>query len=303
VGECTVSANGFDFHVLEEGSGDRLALCLHGFPELGHSWRHQLPVLSDLGYRVWAPDLRGYGATRPRPTRRRDYLTSSLVDDVAAIIDASEASEVVLIGHDWGAALAWQFAVEQVRPLDRLVIMNVPHPARFFRQLRTLRQLRKSWYIFVFQLPWLPEWMLGRNDAEAVGKAFTDMAVHPERFDDDAIRPFRRAASEPGALRAMINWYRAIPFGMRDARRSDVPTIETPTLMLWGEQDTALGKELAVGTDEFVDDLTLRFLPDASHWVQQDQPDVVNAMLTAFLRGDAVPEHDTIRTPVGPNVE
>ena len=126
MGDRTVDANGFEFHVLEEGSGDRLALCLHGFPELGHSWRHQLPVLAELGYRAWAPDLRGYGATRPRPTRRRDYLTSLLVDDVAALIDAAHASEVVLIGHDWGAALAWQFAIEQVRPLDRLVRARGP---------------------------------------------------------------------------------------------------------------------------------------------------------------------------------
>lgn len=294
MGERTVTANGYDFHVLEEGSGDRLALCLHGFPELGYSWRHQLPVLAELGYRAWAPDLRGYGATRPRPTRRRDYLTSSLVEDVAALIDAAEASEVVLIAHDWGAALAWQFAIEQVRPLDRLVIMNVPHPACFFRSLKTFKQLRKSWYIFFFQLPWLPEWALGRKHAEAVGKAFTGMAVHPERFDDDAVKPYRDAASEPGALRAMINWYRAIPFGMRDAVGDDPPPIETPTLMVWGEQDAALGKELTEGTDEFVNDLTLRFLPDASHWVQQDQPEIVNAMLAAFLSGATVPEHDGI---------
>ncbi len=294
MGERTVTANGFDFHVLEEGSGDRLALCLHGFPELGISWRHQLPVLAELGYRAWAPDLRGYGATRPRPKRRRDYATALLVDDVAALIDAADASEVVLIGHDWGAALAWQFAIEQVRPFDRLVIMNVPHPARFLRQLRTLRQLRKSWYMFFFQLPRLPEWALGRNDAEAVGKAFTDMAVHPERFDEATIAVYRRAASEPGALRAMINWYRALPFGLREARTAEYPPIETPTLMVWGEQDTALGKELAEGTDAYVADLTLRYLPNASHWVQQDQPEVVNAMLSAFLRGDPIPEHDAV---------
>lgn len=290
----SVAANGFDFHVLEEGDGDRLALCLHGFPELGWSWRHQLPVLAELGYRAWAPDLRGYGATRPRPRRRRDYRTSLLVEDVAAIVDAAEASEVVLIAHDWGAALAWQFAIEQVRPLDRLVIMNVPHPQRMLEGLRTFRQLRKSWYMFFFQLPWLPEWALGRNGAEAVGAAFTDSAVHAERFDDDAIRPYRDAASEPGALRAMINWYRALPFELRAARVHRDTVITTPTLMVWGEQDIALGKELTDRTDELVSDLTLRFLPDASHWVQQDQPDVVNRMLVAFLRGETVPEHDDV---------
>ncbi len=120
------------------------------------------------------------------------------------------------------------------------------------------------------------------------------MAVHPERFDDEAVRPFREAASQPGALTAMINWYRALPLGLRDSVGSDPTPIETPTLMLWGEQDAALGKELTEGTDEFVDDLTLRYLPDSSHWVQQDQPDEVNAMLKAFLSGETVPEYDAI---------
>lgn len=290
--ERTITANGFDFRVLEDGDGDRLALCLHGFPELGYSWRHQLPLLAGLGYRAWAPDLRGYGATRPRPTRRRDYRVSLLVEDVAALIDAANASEVVLIAHDWGAAVAWQLAIERVRPLDRLVIMNVPHPVRMLEGLRTFRQLRKSWYMFFFQLPWLPEWALGRNGATAIGKAFTESAVHPERFDDDAVRPYREAASEPGALRGMINWYRALPFELRDVRRNRHEVVETPTLMIWGEQDIALGKELTERTDELVADLTLRFLPGASHWVQQDQPDVVNAMLAAFLTGEPVLEHD-----------
>jgi pimeloyl-ACP methyl ester carboxylesterase len=293
--ELTVPANGFDFHVHEAGAGDRLALCLHGFPELGFSWRHQLPVLADLGYRAWAPDLRGGGATRPRPARRRDYRTTDLIADVGALIDAAEPSETVLIGHDWGAALAWYAAIQRLRPLDRLVIMNVPHPARFQEGVRTLRQLRRSWYMFFFQLPWLPEWALGRNDAEAIGRAFGDMAVHRERFADDVLDVYRRAAREPGALRAMVNWYRGALLSARPLRRAGYPTVETPTLMVWGEQDTALGRELAEGTDAYVADLTLRFLPDASHWVQQDQPEIVNTMLTAFLRGEAVPEHDELR--------
>ena len=294
MGERTVTANGFDFHVHEAGDGDRLALCLHGFPELGFSWRHQLPVLADLGYRAWAPDLRGYGDTRPRPRRRRDYLTPLLVDDVAALIDAANPSETVLIAHDWGAALAWQFALQRERPLERLVIMNVPHPARFQAGLRTLRQLRKSWYMFFFQLPWLPEWALGRNDAEAVGRGFTEMAVHPEQFDDEVVAVYRQAAAQPGALRAMINWYRGLVLSGRALRKIGFPTIDTPTLIVWGEQDTALGKELVDGTDEYVTDLTVRFLPDASHWVQQDQPEIVNAMLAAFLRGSRVPEHNEV---------
>ncbi len=292
--ERTVAANGFDFHVTEAGGGERLALCLHGFPELGFSWRHQLPVLAELGYRAWAPDLRGYGATRPRPQRRRDYRTELLLDDVAALIDAAGPSETVLIGHDWGAALAWLFAMHRVRPLDRLVIMNVPHPAVMQRELRTLRQLRRSWYIFFFQLPWLPERALGRNGAQPIADVFRDMAVHPERFDDETIAVYRRAAAEPGALRAMVNWYRGLVLSSRRFRRLGTSTIETPTLMVWGEQDTALGIETTHGTGDHVTDLTLRYLPDASHWVQQDQPEIVSAMLTAFLRSEPVPEHDEV---------
>lgn len=293
----TVAAGGFDFHVEEAGSGDRLALCLHGFPELGYSWRDQLPVLAELGFRAWAPDLRGYGQTRPRPRRRRDYVTDALVEDVGALVDAAVADgadpeKTVVVGHDWGAALAWSFAINEVRPLERLVIMNVPHPELMLRSLRTFRQLRKSWYMFFFQLPWLPEFVLGRNDAEAIGKIFRDTAVHPDRFPDDVTAVYRQAASEPGALRAMINWYRSIPWGLRSALQQDEPTVATPTLLIWGEQDPALGVETTHGTEEFVGDLTVRYLPDASHWVQQDQPEVVNAMLAAFLRGEDVPEHD-----------
>jgi pimeloyl-ACP methyl ester carboxylesterase len=290
----TVSANGFEFHVNEAGDGDRLALCLHGFPELGFSWRHQLPVLAALGYRAWAPDLRGYGETRPRPKRRRDYRTPLLVDDVAALIDAADPSETVLIGHDWGAALAWSFAIRQVRPLDRLVIMNVPHPRRMEQGLRTLRQLRKSWYMLFFQLPWLPERLLGYNGAQPIGEAFSKMAVHPERFGDDVLDVYRQAAAQPGALRAMINWYRGLVLSWRQLQQTADATIDTPTLMVWGEQDTALGKELTEGTDQYVANLTLRYLPDASHWVQQDQPEIVNAMLSAFLRDESVPEHDEV---------
>ncbi len=292
--ERIVTANGFDFHVTEAGTGDRLALCLHGFPELGFSWRHQLPVLADLGYRAWAPDLRGYGETRPRPHRRRDYQTPLLVDDVAALIDAANPSETVLIGHDWGAALAWSFAIRQVRPLDRLVIMNVPHPKRMEQGLRTFRQLRKSWYMFFFQLPWLPERLLGHDGARPIGEAFSKMAVHPELFGDDVLDVYRHAAAQPGALRAMINWYRGLVLSWRQMQKTSDATIETPTLMVWGEQDTALGRELTDGTDQYVTNLTLRYLPDASHWVQQDQPEIVNAMLTAFLRGEPVPEYDQV---------
>ena len=152
-----IEANGQRFELAECGSGDRLALCLHGFPELNYSWRFQMPLLAAKGWRVWAPNMRGYGASS-KPKGVRAYALDHLSDDVATLIDASGAKEVMLVAHDWGALVAWHFACLKLRPLTRLVIMNVPHPRVSLREIKTWTQLRMSWYIFFFQIPRLPEW-------------------------------------------------------------------------------------------------------------------------------------------------
>mgnify|MGYP001135813291 CR=1 FL=1 len=279
----TVEANGFRFAVDQAGEGERLALCLHGFPESRFSWRHQLPLLARLGYRAWAPDLRGYGETEPKPQAVSAYLIDRLMEDVAALIDASGARTVTLIGHDWGAGLAWTFAANRVRPLERLVIMNVPHPAVMTAVLRrSFAQLRKSWYMFFFQLPGVPERMMTANDARAVRRAFHDMAVDKTHFTDDVLDRYARDAQRPGAMTAMINWYRAA-FRLRGKLAGPWDVIETPTLIVWGEEDAALGLELLDGTDAYVRDLTVRRLPNVSHWVQQEAPDKVNAILEEWL--------------------
>lgn len=292
-----VRANGLRFHVHSCGdpTSTKLAICLHGFPELGYSWRHQLPALADLGYRVWAPDLRGYGKT-DRPPHMQDYAIETLMEDVAQLIDAAGAESVLLIAHDWGAIIGWQFAIRRVRELEGLVIMNVPHPSVVETQRRNFRQLLRSWYILFFQIPWLPEFLLGRRGAKAVGDGMRRMAVHKERFPDEVLEVYRNAARQPGAARAMVNYYRALVRGggaMRQ-RKLGLPPIETPTLMIWGEQDIALGKELTYGTEQHVKQFTLRYLPNASHCVQQDDPDTVNAMLRAWLRGETVPEAPSV---------
>jgi pimeloyl-ACP methyl ester carboxylesterase len=285
------SVAGLRFHVAECGEGDRLALCLHGFPECWYSWRHQMPLLSELGYRVWAPDLRGYGETE-KPAALADYAIETLMDDVAALIDASGARSTTLIAHDWGAIIAWYFAMREVRPLDRLVILNVPHPFAALPAVRSWDQLRRSWYVLFFQLPWVPELLLASRGHRAIGEALRRTAVHPERFPDTVLEVFRRSAAQPGALTAMLNYYRAFIRGRGAARQRALGprTIETPTLMIWGEQDIALSRATTLGTDEFVSDLTLRYLPQASHWVQQDDPETVNRMLRTWLEDDAVPE-------------
>jgi pimeloyl-ACP methyl ester carboxylesterase len=286
-----IEANGLRFAVDEAGGGDRLALCLHGFPECWYSWREQLPLLAGLGYRAWAPDLRGYGESA-RPTAMRDYAIEALMDDVAGLIDAAAPRETLLVAHDWGAIIAWWFAIRRLRPLDRLVIMNVPHPAPFARELRTWKQLRRSWYGLFFQLPRIPEWLLGARGCRAVGEAMRSTSVHPERFPDEALAVFRSAASEPGALTGMVNYYRAFVRGggWKRQRELGAGIIATPTLLIWGEQDVALTLETTAGTEAWVENFTAEFLPDASHWVQQDVPDAVDAILTAWLPAQTLRE-------------
>lgn len=281
----------FEVDTAGDPDSDRLALLLHGFPESSYSWRHQIPVFASLGYKVWAPNQRGYGKTT-RYSRIGDYRIEMLVDDVARLIDAAGCKSVTLVAHDWGAIVAWNAALTAVRPLERLIVMNLPHPKRMSQGLRTWRQLRKSWYVFFFQIPWLPEQALTAFGARAVGDAFRNMAIDKSRFPDEVLEVYKRNALQPGAARAMINWYRA---AVRASPRlqqliESPPILEVPTLMIWGEQDIALGKELTYGTEELVRDFTIRYLPGVSHWVQQEAPEAVNAMLEAWLTGKPVPE-------------
>ena len=276
-----ISANGLSFAYDEAGEGPDVALCLHGFPESRYSWRYQLPVLAEAGWHAVAPDMRGYGDTS-RPQGRAAYKMNTLVEDVAALFDAFGARRRLLIAHDWGALIAWSFAIAKRQPLDGLVIMNVPHPAVFARVLRgSLAQLRKSWYVFFFQLPLLPETMLGARGARAVGEAFRGMAVNKAAFPDEVLAHYRQNAMQPGALTAMVNYYRANFLSL--AQVQDAAPIEVPVLMVWGEEDTALGLELTEGYAPYVRDFTLARLPGVSHWVQQEAPDLVNARMLDWM--------------------
>ncbi len=290
-----ISANGIEFEVAVADPATpqprkRLALMLHGFPELNYSWRFQVPLLAQHGYTVWAPNLRGYGKSS-RPEGIDAYSLDKLVGDVAGLIDAARADEVCLMAHDWGGVIAWSFLLGDVRPIDRYIIMNLPHPTRMAAELRHWRQLRRSWYVLFFQLPWLPERALGANGAKGIGDAFYNMAVDKSRFPDEVLDVYRKAALEPGALTAMVNYYRAL---MRRRTRfqglmREPRIIKTPTLMIWGEEDAALCVENTDGTEALVSDFTLRRLPNVSHWVQQEAPEAVNTIIDAWLSGRAVP--------------
>lgn len=286
----------FEVDTAGDPGSERLALLLHGFPESSYSWRYQIPVFAKLGYKVWAPNQRGYGKTTRYP-RISDYRLELLVDDVARLIDASGCKSVTLVGHDWGGIVAWTAALTGIRPLERFIVMNLPHPTRMAEGLRTWKQRQKSWYVLFFQIPWLPEAILTVGGARAVGDAFRSMAIDKSRFPDEVLEVYKRNALQPGAARAMINWYRAAARTSGRLRRlfESPPILEVPTLMIWGEEDVALGKELTFNTDKLVKDFTIRYLPGVSHWVQQEAPEAVNAMIEAWLTGEPVPEADAGR--------
>jgi pimeloyl-ACP methyl ester carboxylesterase len=277
-----VAANGLTFEVAEAGAGDHLVLCLHGFPELNFSWRHQMPLLAQLGYRVWAPNQRGYGASS-RPDGVASYSVDRIVADAAALFDASGAAKLTLMAHDWGGAIAWNFAINRVRPIERLVVMNLPHPYCFAEALRHGPQRRRSWYMAAFQIPWLPERVMAAKRAAAVRNAFRGMAVDKARFPDAVLDVYADAALRPGALTAMINWYRAAARHRDRMKIGNGGKVDVPTLIVWGEEDSALGLETLDGTERYVRDLTIRRLPGVSHWVQQEAPEAVNAIVEEWL--------------------
>lgn len=287
LGDTTfIEVNGQRLETLIAGkSGKKLAVLLHGFPEFNHSWRFQIPLLVKLGYEVWAPNLRGYGHSS-KPPHMRDYAIEHLMEDVAQLIDqANNGRPVTLIAHDWGALIAWAFAASNLRPLERLVILNVPHPARLAEGLQTWRQVKKSWYALFFQLPWLPERLLAAGGARAIGRAFSALAMDQTNFGPEVLQVYRETALIPGALTAMVNYYRAAAQtpGFSNFARDKVAPITVPTLMIWGEEDLALGVELTDGYDGLVQDFTLCRLKGVGHWVQQEAPEAVNAHLKAWL--------------------
>ncbi|KPF92975.1 epoxide hydrolase [Rhodopseudomonas sp. AAP120] len=276
----TLAANGLSFAIDEAGEGDTMALLLHGFPEARQSWARQLPFLAGLGWHAVAPDLRGYGGSS-RPTGKAAYHLDHLTDDVAALFAALGGRRRILIGHDWGGVIAWQTALRGKVALDGLVILNAPHPDVFARVLADgWAQKRKSWYVAFFQLPWLPEWLMTRELGKPLAQMFRQ---HSDKITDAQIEIYRRNAIAPGAATAMINYYRA-NFPVLERGAGTHAKLAVPTLMIWGEDDLALGIALTRGNEQYVADFTLRTLPGVSHWVQQDAPDRVNELIAEWAR-------------------
>ena len=266
-------------HWVEQGTGP-LVVLLHGFPEFWYGWRRQIPALAEAGFRVVAPDMRGYNLSE-KPSGISSYAIGKLVDDVAGLLRHLGAERAHLAGHDWGGVVAWWTAMLKPERVDRLVIANAPHPRVFARELRGPRQLFRSAYAFFFQLPLLPEAAFRRRGYALVERIFERDPRRPGAFTDEDVQRYRAAMSRPGALPAMLHYYRAL----QRTRRPRARTIPHPTLVIWGEQDRALNVENTVGLERYVPNVRVERIPDASHWVLSDAPERVSALMVEFLRG------------------
>ena len=275
--------DGIALHVRELGSGP-LVVLLHGFPDCSHTWRHQLPALAAAGFHAVAPDLRGYDGSS-RPSGVRAYGVGPLAADIAGLVTALGETQADLVAHDWGGGgVAWTFAMRHPEMLRRLAVLNAPHPVTFTRHLRSLRQLRRSWYLFAFQLPVMPEAGLARNDFASLRQVFRTASVRPGAFTPDDIERHIEALRPPGALTAAINYHRAA-FRVLGPHATPPRRVSAPVLVLWGEQDRFLGPELAEAGSEWVPNARVRRVPEAGHWIQHDVPELVNDELVRFLSG------------------
>jgi pimeloyl-ACP methyl ester carboxylesterase len=273
-----IISNKVKLHYVTQGEGP-LMLMLHGFPEFWYSWRHQIPEFA-LDFKVVALDLRGYNDS-DKPQEQSAYVMDEFIKDVKGVIKGLGYERCVLVGHDWGGAIAWSFAYAHPEMVERLIVINLPHPAKFAAGFRTPQQLLRSSYIFFLQLPWLPELLLQSSDYQVIETAFKGMAVNKSAFTKADIEAYKDAAAKRGALTAMLNYYRNV--WQQRLLSFDWSVLEVPTLMIWGEKDQALGKELTYGTEAYVRDFQIKYIPNCSHWVQQEQPQLVNQFMREFL--------------------
>jgi epoxide hydrolase 4 len=301
-----VTVNGLRFHYVERGSGP-LVVLLHGFPENWWSWRYQIAPLADAGFRVIVPDQRGYNET----DKTGPFDLDTLASDVVALVRELGATKAHIVGHDWGGAVAWHLAAKHPAYVDKLAVLNCPHPARMLEAFRTRRsQLKRSWYMFLFQIPLLPEFLLRRDRASLIVRVLQATAKDRSHFTPDELKPILEGAQAPGAMRAMVGWYRS---AFRDALRRrfrppEYPTIEKETVLIWAMDDPTLGyDDLVPGTERYAPRLRVEAVEDCGHFVQAEQPKLVNVLLRRFLRpllaeqiASSEPQAATVAPPGAP---
>jgi epoxide hydrolase 4 len=278
-----IETNSIRLHCVVQGEGD-LVVLLHGFPEFWYSWRYQIPALAKH-FQVVVPDLRGYNdSDKPEGGYDIDTLTA----DVQGLIQNLGYVKAHIVGHDWGGAIAWHFAQQFPALLDRLAILNAPHPERFRQEfLSNFDQILRSWYMLAFQIPAVPEWLIQHNLSRFVKTLFQDQSVRKGAFTTSDTALYQAALEKPGAIAAALKYYRSFlsPQAWLNNWGRSPNLITSPTLVLWGEEDHFLSKKLTEGIEQLVNaPYRLKLLPQCGHWVQQEAPQTVNRELLDFLR-------------------
>jgi epoxide hydrolase 4 len=283
-----IRTNNINLHVMTDGPENGTpVILLHGFPEFYFGWRKQIPALVGAGFRVIVPDQRGYNLS-DKPKGITAYNVDTLARDVIGLFDHFGIQRMRLVGHDWGAVVAWMVAINHPERLEKLAILNVPHPdvmTDFI--LHNSAQRKKSWYVFFFQIPWFVEWILSRDDFEYLARMLTRSGRRNTFAEADVVE-YKKAWSQKGALTGMLNWYRAIVHrSILSAFSHNKPParrVHIPTIMLWGKRDVALSSDMAQLSIDLCDNGKLTFFDKATHWVQHDASEEVNQKLIEFLR-------------------
>jgi pimeloyl-ACP methyl ester carboxylesterase len=273
-----IQAGDLRMHAAIEGNtSDPLVVMLHGFPEYWYAWRFQIKPMAAAGYRVVAPDMRGYNLTDKTPP----YDVFTVASDIVNLIHALGKQRVVVVGHDWGGMIAWAIAMMHPEMVTRLIVCNLPHPraVRRAQMQMYLPQLLKSWYIAFFQLPSLPEWFCAANDYRVL---LGPMRRSLPKFGEDDAARYRQAWSQAGALPAMLGYYRALPGGLQQLLQRG-QAVTAPTTLIWGDPDIALDTRLAEWSREYVKGLKLSIIPHSSHFVQLRHPEQVTRLMLEFL--------------------
>lgn len=269
-----------NMHVIEAGPSEGTPLLfLHGFPDFWYGWKNQVAYFADRGYRVIIPDQRGYNLTG-KPTGVKAYRCSNLMEDICSLVQVLELKKVHLVGHDWGGMVSWLLGIYHPGYFKSITILNAPHPG-LLRKLISLKQIFKSWYIYFFQLPWIPEWLFARDNFKLLRKSMLKMAL-PGTFSVIDMERYTRAWK--GSLKTMINWYRAIRFSKEFKDNIKAPgMVYVPLLMLWGKRDMALDFSLATASMDFAINGKMLTFPDATHWLQHEKSAEVNHALLDFI--------------------
>lgn len=278
-----VETNNIRLHSVTQGQGE-LVILLHGFPEFWYAWRYQIPALA-RHFKVVVPDLRGYNdSDKPES----GYDLDTLCADIQGLIQRLGYTKAHIVGHDWGGVIAWHLAQRFPHCLNRLAVLNAPPPHRFIQELMSnLDQVRRSWFVFAFQVPGLPEWLIQQNLTEFVKGALREHAIRKGAFSAEETEIYQAALAKPGVLRAAMSYYRQLlwlPNWLSSITRFP-QKVEVPTLVLWGKEDSFLSHKLTEGLDRLIAaPFKLRVIPECGHWVQQEVPQTVNRELLNFLK-------------------